>query len=97
MSAAAVPCPSSKMARALRLNVPAGPTKFTYFGGDLRFSRERVSSDALRLKADDLEGTATGSVGFDRTLNYVGTGTLKTLPSGTAPAALRVKACLAFR
>lgn len=77
----------AQLAQALALNVPAGPTKFSYFGGDLRISRQRVYSDSLRLEADDLGGTATGSIGFDKTLDYVGTGTLKTAPPGTSPPA----------
>ncbi len=77
----------AQLARALALNVPPGPTKFSYFGGDVRISRQRVYSDSLRLEADDLEGTATGSLGFDKTLDYVGTGTLKTAPPGVSPPA----------
>ncbi len=69
----------AQMARALQLNVPAGPTRFRYFGGDLRISQQHVYSDSLRLVAEDLEGTAKGSVGFNKALDYMGTGTLKTL------------------
>jgi AsmA family/AsmA-like C-terminal region len=77
----------AQLARALQLTVPAGPTKFSYFGGDVRISQERVYSGSLRLEAEGLEGTATGSAGFDRTLDYTGTGVLKTAPGGTTPPA----------
>ncbi len=78
----------AQMASALQITVPQGPTKFSYFGGDLRIAQRRVYSTSLRLQADDLDGTATGSAGFDRTLDYTGTGTLKTQPAGTpAPGA----------
>ncbi len=74
----------AQTAKALQLNVPAGPTRFSYFGGDLRISQERVYSNSLRLEAEDLEGTATGSFGFNTTLNYTGTGMLKTVTAGTS-------------
>ncbi len=73
------------MARALQLHVPAGPTRFSYFGGDLRISQQRVYSNSLRLEAEDLEGTAAGSFGFNTTLNYTGTGMLRTGTAGTSP------------
>lgn len=75
----------AQTAKALQLNVPAGPTRFGYFGGDLRISQERVYSNSLRLEAEDLEGTAMGSFGFNTTLNYTGTGMLKTVTAGTSP------------
>jgi AsmA-like protein len=78
----------AQMAKALQLNAPAGPTHFSYFGGDLRISQERVYSNALRLDADDLEGTATGSFGFNTTLNYTGTGILKTATASPSASAL---------
>lgn len=54
--------------------VPSGPTKFRYFGGDFRIEQQRVYSTALKLDAEGLQGTAQGSSGFDRTLNYTGIG-----------------------
>jgi hypothetical protein len=73
------------MARALQLAAPGGDTRFRYFGGDLRIERERVHSTSLRLDAEALEGTARGSFGFDKTLDYTGTTVLRTLTSGTTP------------
>jgi uncharacterized protein involved in outer membrane biogenesis len=68
-----------KLAAAVHLiTVPPGPTLFSYFGGDLRVAQQRVFSNAVRLEAAGLEGTARGSFGFDRTLEYVGTGAMKT-------------------
>lgn len=77
----------AQLARALQLTVPAGPTRFSYFGGDLRISQERAYSSSLRLEAEGLDATGTGSVGFDKSLNYAGTGVLRTAPAGTPPQA----------
>jgi uncharacterized protein involved in outer membrane biogenesis len=74
-----------QLARALQSNVPAGDTRFSYFGGDFRIAQERVYSTSLRLDADGLAATGRGSSGFNNTLDYAGTGTLTTLASG-APA-----------
>jgi AsmA protein len=72
--------------RALQLGLPQGPTRFRYFGGDVRIAQQRVSSQALRLDGDDIEGTGRGNFGFDKTLDYTGTGVLKSLTSpGTSP------------
>ena len=71
------------LARVVQLNIPAGPTKFQSFGGDFRIRQRRVYSDALRLNADDLEADARGSCGFDRTLDYTGTGLLKGITSAS--------------
>jgi len=65
------------LARVVQLNIPAGPTKFRSFGGDFRIRQRRVYSEALRLDADGLEADARGSCGFDRTLDYTGTGLVK--------------------
>ena len=72
-------------ARAAQLNVPAGDTRFSYFGGDFRIARERVYSNSLRLDAEGLAGTGHGSLGFDQTLNYAGTGVLTSLGATAAP------------
>ena len=77
----------AQMARALAVNVPAGDTRFRYFGGDLRIAQERAYSNALQLNADGLDGTARGSVGFNHTLDYTGTGVLKSLGPGMSLAA----------
>lgn len=68
-------------ARTLSLNPPQGPTRFRYFGGDVNIAQQRVSSQALRLDGDDIEGTGRGSFAFDKTLDYTGTGVLKSLTS----------------
>jgi hypothetical protein len=70
-----------KLAMAVHLiSVPAGPTRFSYLGGDIRISQRRVYSRALRLEAEGLEGSARGSFGFDKTLDYVARGAIK-MPS----------------
>jgi hypothetical protein len=74
----------AQMARVLQLNVPAGDTRFRYFGGDLRIARQRVQSNSLRLIGDDLDGTARGSLSFDKTLDYTGVAVLKALASGAS-------------
>ncbi len=65
------------LVKALEFNVPAGDTRFSYFGGDLRIAQQRGHSESLRLAAEGMEGTARGSFGFNRTLDYAGTGVLK--------------------
>jgi len=65
------------LARVAQMNIPAGPTKFQYFGGDFRIAQQRVYSDALRLEAEGLDAVARGSFGFNRTLDYAGTGQVK--------------------
>ncbi len=74
----------AQMARALQVNVPAGDTRFRYFGGDLRIAQQRVYSNALRLDGDGLDATARGSFGFNQTLDYTGIGVLKALTPGTS-------------
>jgi len=76
----------AKMARVLQPDVPGGATSFRYFGGDFRIAQQRVYSDSLRVSADGVEVTAGGSFGFNRTLDYAGTGVLKTLTKGTSPS-----------
>ena len=75
----------AKLARILQPDVPGGTTSFTYFGGNVRIAQQRVYSDSLRFSAEGVEATAGGSFGFDRTLNYAGTGVLKTLTKETSP------------
>jgi len=74
----------AQIARTL-LNVPAGETRFSYLGGDLSIARQRVFSNSLRLDGEGLEGTARGSFGFDKTLDYTGTGSLRSMTTGTSP------------
>lgn len=76
----------AKMARVLQPNVPGGATSFSYFGGDLRIAQRRVHSDSLRFEAEGLEVKAGGSFGFNRTLDYAGTGVLKTMTSERPPS-----------
>ncbi len=76
----------AKMARVLQPNVPGGATLFSYFGGDFRIAQQRVYSDSLRFDAEGLEVKAGGSFGFNKTLDYAGTGVLKTMTSETPPS-----------
>jgi uncharacterized protein involved in outer membrane biogenesis len=77
-----------QVAKLLQTNVPAGPTRFRYFGGDARIARERVSSAALRLDGDNLQATGSGSVGFDGSLNYRGTGVTALAQQTAVPAGI---------
>jgi uncharacterized protein involved in outer membrane biogenesis len=66
-----------EMAKLMQMSVPAGDTKFTYFGGDFRIANRRVHSQNLNLNADVLDANLRGSLGFDETLSYTGTGMVK--------------------
>jgi hypothetical protein len=68
------------------LNLPPGGTRFSYFGGDLHVARERGYSDQLTLIGPEMQATMQGSFGFDRTLQYSGTGVLDSLTQGTSLA-----------
>jgi hypothetical protein len=80
----------AQLAGVLQLNLPAGDTRLSYFGGDLRIERERVHSLALRLDAESMQATARGSTGFDATLEYSGIGMLKSAATAgsSAPAGI---------
>ncbi len=77
-----------KLATAMHvISVPAGPTRFSYFGGDVRVAQQRAYSNVLRLEAVGLEARARGNFGFDTTLDYVGAGAMQipaSAPSGGA-------------
>jgi hypothetical protein len=59
------------------MNIPAGDTRFSFFGGDFRIGGKRVHSNELRLDSQSLEASLRGSSGFDQTLDYSGSGLLK--------------------
>ena len=84
-------------ARALQAPVPTGQTRFSYFGGDARIARERVYSSALRLDSDSLQATGHGSVGFDGSLDYAGTGVLAMTASGASTSPIPSAATLLGR
>ena len=66
-----------EMAKLMQMSVPAGDTKFSYFGGDFRIANQRVHSQNLNLQSDALDASLRGSLGFDQTLSYSGTGMVK--------------------
>lgn len=66
-----------QMAKFMQISLPAGDTRFSYFGGDLQVSNQRVHSRELKLTGEALDATLHGSVGLDQTLSYTGTGMLK--------------------
>jgi hypothetical protein len=75
----------TQIARIFQLGVPTGDTRFSYFGGDVRFAQQRGYSNALRLTGEGLEGAGRGSFGFNRTLDYTGSGVLALKSAGGAP------------
>ncbi|HLJ60686.1 MAG TPA: AsmA family protein [bacterium] len=83
----------ARITQALQPGASSGATSFRYVGGDLRIAAERGNSNALRLDADALSGTAHGSFGFDRTLDYTGTGVLNS--QGSSGSALGLALSLA--
>jgi hypothetical protein len=74
----------AQLAQLASINVPSGPTQFSYFGGDLRIAHERGYSNELRLLATGMTGTARGSFGFDQSIDYNGTGVLNILGNGSS-------------
>jgi hypothetical protein len=76
----------ARSARMLSLNVPGQKTRFSYFGGDLRIADERGYSNALLLIGSGLQATTRGNFGFNRTVDYAGTGVLSALRQGTGAA-----------
>jgi AsmA-like C-terminal region/AsmA family len=73
---------TAQVAKLVQPNIPGGPTRFSYFGGDARIAREHMFSSALRLLGDNLQATGSGVIGFDGTLNYRGTA-VTALPAQT--------------
>lgn len=74
----------AKLAQASQVDVPGGTTKFRLFSGNVRIANQRISSSNLTLDAVGFVSTAQGSMGFDGTLNFTGTGHL-TARAGAAP------------
>jgi uncharacterized protein involved in outer membrane biogenesis len=66
------------------LNLSSADTRFSSFGGDLRIARERGYSNRLTLIGTGMQATLGGSFGFDRTLQYNGTGVLDSVTAGTS-------------
>jgi hypothetical protein len=63
-----------KLARILQINPPRSAPRFHFFGGDFRIRNQRIHSQRLRLETDRLQASLKGSLGFDQTLRYRGTG-----------------------
>ena len=74
------------IAKVLQYHVPSGDTRFSYCGGDLRFTQLRGYSNDLRLHGEGLEGTARGSFGFNKTLDYTGMAVVQAVASKTPPS-----------
>jgi uncharacterized protein involved in outer membrane biogenesis len=67
----------AKMAKLLQMQVPSGDTRFRSFGGDFRIVKQRIHSQKLDLDGESLEAALGGSLGFDQTLDYTGSGVLR--------------------
>ncbi len=67
----------TEVARLIQMDVPQGPIPFEYLRGDFRIADRRVHNSRVELMGQKLEATASGSFGFDQTLNYSGMGTVK--------------------
>jgi uncharacterized protein involved in outer membrane biogenesis len=74
----------AKLARAFQVDVAGGTTKFRRFSGNLRIGGGRVAGSNLALDAVGFISTAQGSLGFDGSLDFRGTGHL-TRRAGPAP------------
>lgn len=61
------------------MTLPSADTHFSSFGGDLRIAGERGFSNQLTLQGSDIQATMRGSFGFDRSLQYSGTGVVNAL------------------
>jgi hypothetical protein len=57
-------------------NGSLGATRFDAFGGDLRIAQRRGSSNRLTFHAAGVDGSGSGTFGFDRTIAYRGTADL---------------------
>jgi hypothetical protein len=66
------------------MTLPSADTRFSYFGGDLRIAGERGYSNQLTLQGSDIQATSHGSFGFDRSLQYSGTGIVNALTQATS-------------
>jgi uncharacterized protein involved in outer membrane biogenesis len=66
----------AKLARAFQVDVAGGTTKFHRFSGNLRIGGGRVFGSNLTLDAVGFVSTAQGSLGFDGSLDFRGTGHL---------------------
>jgi hypothetical protein len=66
------------------MTLPSADTRFSYFGGDLRIAGERGYSNQLTLQGSDIQATSHGSFGFDRNLQYSGTGIVNALTQATS-------------
>jgi len=66
------------------LNLPAADSRFSYLGGDLRIAQERGYSNVLTLSGNGIQATSHGSFGFDRSLQYSGTGVVDALAQASS-------------
>ena len=77
----------AKLAKAFQIDVAGGTTKFQLFSGSVRVANQRVTATNLTLDAVGFVSTAQGSMGFDGTLNFTGTGHLAARAGPSPPPA----------
>ena len=68
---------AAAMTKLIQVDLPQGDIPFSYLGGDFRIADRRVHNSQVELKSDQVEATASGSFGFDQTLDYRGLGSIK--------------------
>lgn len=65
-------------------SLPAGDSRFSYLGGDLRIARERGYTNELTLVGPEMQATSRGSFGFDKTLQYSGNAVVNPTTQGAS-------------
>ena len=77
------------------LNVLAGDSRFSYFGGDVRVANERAYSNRLKLVTSHMQAVSSGSFGFDKSLSYSGVGVIAPASAAAfAPVPAQLQAVL---
>ncbi len=68
---------AAAMTKLIQVDLPQGDIPFSYLGGDFHISDRRVHNSKVDLQGDQVEASASGSFGFDQTLDYRGLGSVK--------------------
>ncbi len=68
---------AAAMTKLIQVDLPQGDIPFSYLGGDFRIADRRVHNSKVDLQGEQVDATASGSFGFDQTLDYRGLGSVK--------------------
>ena len=82
------------------LDVLAGDSHFSFFGGDVRVASKRAYSNRLRLVTSHMTAVSRGSFGFDKSLAYSGVGVIGAASAAAfapVPAQLQLVLATALR